>query len=210
MGARYCFEHYRDRNPDELHFNVEWIGFWFHIPGVTSDPTEVANELFDQGADVILSGIDTTEALVVAGERAAEGERVQALPYEYEGACSEAPEVCLGVPYFNWGPGYLELAREAADGSWTQAWEWVGPDWDDMNNRDTSAVGFLKGPAITEEQSRQLDQFISDLADESVVLFRGPLNFQDGTEFLAEDENAADRQIWYMKQLLEGMEGLSG
>jgi simple sugar transport system substrate-binding protein len=210
LGARYCYEHYRNRNPDELRFNVEWIGFWFHIPGVTLDPTEVTNELFEQRADVILSGIDTTEALVVASKRASEGEKVLALPYEYEGACSEAPEVCLGVPYFNWGPGYLEMIQEVAAGTWTQAWDWVGPDWDNINDRDTSAVGFLKGPALTEEQSQQLDQFITDLADESVILFKGPLNFQDGTTFLAEDEVAADRQIWYMQQLLEGMEGMSG
>ncbi len=37
----------------------------------------------------------------------------------------------------------------------------------------------------------------------------GPLNFQDGTAFLADGEAATDIQVWYLPQLLEGMEGRS-
>ena len=192
-----------------MRFNVEWIGFWFYIPGVTADPTEVANDMFDQGADVILSGIDTHEALLVADERAAAGERVLAVPYDYEGACADAPQVCLGVPYFNWGPGYLNIAQAVMEGTWEQSWEWAGPDWDDINNRDTSAVGFLKGPALSVEHTAQVEQFIDGLTDGSLDLFQGPLNYQDGTSFLIEGEVASDEQIWYMPQLLAGMEGLS-
>ena len=209
LGARYCYEHYRGQDPDQLRFIVKWIGFWFNIPGVTLDPTEVANSLFDQGADVVLSGIDTTEALVVAGQRAAKGEKVAAIPYDYEKACDEAPDVCLGVPYFNWGPGYLEIARQVKEGKWKQHWTWAGPDWKDINNRDTSAVGFVKGPALTEEESAKLDEFISGLASGQIVLFKGPLNYQDGTVYLKDGEVATDDQIWYFKQLLEGMEGPS-
>jgi simple sugar transport system substrate-binding protein len=69
LGARYCYQNYRQADPKELKFEVKWIGFWFNIPGVTLDPTQVANEFFDTGADVVVSGIDTTEALVVAGQR---------------------------------------------------------------------------------------------------------------------------------------------
>jgi simple sugar transport system substrate-binding protein len=209
LGARYCYERYRGRDADALGFRVEWIGFWFKIPGVTSDPVEVVNDLFDQGADVILSGIDTTEALVVAGERAQAGDRVWAIPYDYEGACDEAPQVCLGVPYFNWGPGYLRLAQEVIAGTWVQRWEWAYPDWNDINDRDTSVVGFVKGPGLTGEQSAQLDEFVASLADGSVHLCKGPLSFQDGSVYLAAGEIATDEQIWYMPKLLSGMEGLS-
>ena len=209
LGARYCYEHYGDQNPEDLRFLVEWIGFWFHIPEVTADPTEVANDMFDQGVDVLLSGIDTTEGLVVTTDRAVAGERVWAVHYDYEDACNEAAEVCLGVPYFNWGPGYLELARQVLEGRWIQQWQWAEPDWKDLNNHDTSAIGFLKGPALTVGQAAQLDRFIADLADGSINLFKGPLNFQDGLLFLTEGETASDTQIWYMPQLLTGMEGLS-
>ncbi|MGD8759588.1 MAG: BMP family ABC transporter substrate-binding protein, partial [Anaerolineales bacterium] len=65
LGARYCYENYRGLNPDDLGFVVTWIGFWFEIPGVTLSPTEVTHGFFDAGADVVLSGIDTTEGIVV-------------------------------------------------------------------------------------------------------------------------------------------------
>ena len=84
LGSRYCYEKYRGGNPDDLRFLVTWIGFWFNIPGVTLDPTEVANDLFNSGADVLLSGIDTTEAIVVAGQRYDRGEKVWAIPYDFE------------------------------------------------------------------------------------------------------------------------------
>jgi simple sugar transport system substrate-binding protein len=196
-------------NPDDLRMVVTWIGFWFNIPGVTLDPTEVSNDLINEGADVLVSGIDTTEAIVVTGQRAERGEAVLAIPYDYEGACDEAPEVCLGVPYFNWGPGYLERVQAVIDGEWEPQFVWVPPDWDDINNPDTSPIGFLKGPALTDEWSGQLDEFISGLADGSIKLFVGPLNYQDGSTFLGDGEEATDEQIWYMPQLLEGMEGPS-
>ena len=209
LGARYCYENYRGMDPDDLRVIVTWIGFWFNIPGVTLDPTEVSNDLINEGADVLISGIDTTEALVVTGQRAGEGERVFAVPYDYEGACDEAPDICLGVPYFNWGPGYLERVQAVMDGTWEPQFIWADPDWSNINNPDTSAVGFLKGPALEDEWATQVDEFIAGLADGSINLFVGPLNYQDGTTFLADGEEATDEQIWYMQQLLEGMEGPS-
>jgi simple sugar transport system substrate-binding protein len=209
LGARYCYENYRGMDPDDLRFIVTWIGFWFNIPGVTLDPTEVSNDLINEGADVLISGIDTTQALVVTGQRAGQGERVFAIPYDYEGACEEAPDVCLGVPYFNWGPAYVDRVKAVQEGTWEQQFVWANPDWSDINDRDSSAIGFLKGPALTEDWSAQLDQFIAGLADGSVAPFVGPINYQDGSAYLADGEKATDEQIWYMKQLLAGMEGPS-
>jgi simple sugar transport system substrate-binding protein len=37
----------------------------------------------------------------------------------------------------------------------------------------------------------------------------GPLKLQDGTQYLADGEEATDDQIWHLPQLLEGMEGAS-
>lgn len=209
LGARYCWETYRGEDPASLGFSVNWIGFWFNIPGVTLDPTQVTNDFFDSGHDVVISGIDTTEALVRAGQRAEAGEEVWAIPYDFKGACAEAPDICLGVPYFNWGPSYVELVQKAADGSFEPTFQWLGPDWADINDPDTSMIGFEKGPGLSEEASGSLDEFIAGLADGSIELYTGPLNWQDGSPFLAEGEVADDVQLWYQEQLLEGMEGAS-
>ena len=40
-------------------------------------------------------------------------------------------------------------------------------------------------------------------------LWTGPINLQDGTQYLASGVAATDEQIWYLPQLLEGMEGAS-
>ncbi len=54
-----------------------------------------------------------------------------------------------------------------------------------------------------------LDAFIAGLADGSIDLWAGPLNNQDGSVWLAEGETATPQQIWYTKQLLEGIDGAS-
>lgn len=210
LGARYCWDNLREERPaDELAFEVIWIGFWLNIPGVTLDPTQVANDFINGGSDVILSGIDTTEALIEANKATLAGNPVFAVPYDFENACSQAEEVCLGVPYFHWGPDYTREIEAARAGTWEPGWEWVGPDWNDINNPDTSAIGFHKGQGLTAENAALLDTFIDGLADGSINLFVGPLNLQDGSVFLEEGEQASDEQIWYMPQLLEGIVGQS-
>ena len=202
LGAKECYE-----GEAELKFDVVWIGFWFHIPGVTSDPTQVANEFFDAGADVIISHIDTPEALVVTSQRAAEGEDVFVVGYDYEDSCDTAPEVCLGVPYFNWGPEYLKAAQNVVDGTFAPQFVWAGPDARDWNNHDTSTIGFKKSDILTDDEVGKLDSLMNDLMNTNKNLFTGPLNFQDGSEYLADGMEATDYQIWYTSQLLEGMTG---
>ncbi|MBP1465913.1 BMP family ABC transporter substrate-binding protein [Candidatus Chloroploca sp. M-50] len=209
LGAKYCWENYRDQPADSLDFKVTWIGFWFNIPGVTLDPTRVATDFINEGNDVIISGIDTTEGLVEANKASAAGRTVWAVPYDYEDACAQGEDVCLGVPYFNWGPRYTEILGDAMEGRFESQWEWIGPDWNDINNPDTSMIGFIKGAGLTPENGALLDDFISKLADGSLNLFTGPLNFQDGTVFVADGEVADDLAVWNTPQLLEGIEGQS-
>jgi simple sugar transport system substrate-binding protein len=53
-----------------------------------------------------------------------------------------------------------------------------------------------------------LNDFIAELAG-GLNLWTGPLNYQDGTEFLADGQVASEVEIWYLSQLLEGIEGRS-
>ena len=208
LGAQYCWENYAKKDPADLTFEVNWIGFWFNIPGVTSDPTQVADGFFNNNFDVVVSGIDTTEALVEAVKMRADGKNVFAIPYDYKDACAEGADACLGVPYFNWGPAYVEVIKSAMAGSFKPFYAWNSPDWTDINNPDTSAVGFVKGSALSAETGAIVDKFIAELAS-GLNLWKGPLNLQDGTAYLADGETATDYQVWYLPQLLEGMVGLS-
>ncbi|NJD59544.1 MAG: BMP family ABC transporter substrate-binding protein [Anaerolineales bacterium] len=208
LGAKYCWTDYMGKDAAELSFKVTWIGFWFNIPGVTSDPTQVADDFFNSGYDVVISGIDTTEAVAEAKKLTTADKPAWAIPYDYKGSCEEGAEICLGVPYFNWGPSYLKYIKLAVEGNFASAFEWNGPDWSNINNPDTSAVGFEKGAALSAEAGTQLDKFIGELAG-GLNLWKGPLNLQDGTAYLNDGEVATDQQVWYLPQLLEGMEGQS-
>ncbi|HEV2357769.1 MAG TPA: hypothetical protein VGZ23_09205 [bacterium] len=186
---------------------MTWIGFWFNIPGQTLDPTKVADDFFTTGHDVVISGIDTTEALVEANKLAKAGRHVFAVPYDFKNACAEAPAVCLGVPYFNWGPAYVKAIKMVQSGAYKQYWDWNGPDWTNINAPDTSAVGFEKGSALSARAGARLDALIRAMGSRSVVLWKGPLRLQDGTSYLASGQAASDLQVWYMPQLLQGMQG---
>ncbi len=208
LGAKYCWTKVLNKNASDLTFSVTWIGNWFNIPGQTLDPTQVADDFFNNDFDVVISGIDTTEALVEAKKMTDAGKTVFAIPYDYNNACSQAPSVCLGVPYFNWGPAMLKNAQEIAAGTWKPHFEWNAPDWANFNNPDSGAVGFNIGEALSAENTTTLQKFITDLGG-GLNLWTGPLNLQDGSVFLKDGEVATDQQVWYAPQLLEGMLGNS-
>lgn len=207
LGAKYCWNK-RGGDPAALKFNVTWIGFWFNIPGVTLDPTKVVNDFFTSGSDVVISGIDTPEAIVEAGKAQAAGKAVFAIPYDFKDACAKGESACLGVPYFNWVPAYTTLINDVKAKTWKSEFTMFGPDWADINAVEKSGIGFVKGKALTADNATKLDAFIAELAG-GLNLWTGPIKLQDGTEYLKAGEVATDKQVWYMPQLLEGMQGQS-
>jgi simple sugar transport system substrate-binding protein len=208
LGAEWCWTNVLKKNAADLKFDVTWIGYWFNEPGTTLDPSKVADDFFNSGHDVVMSGIDTTEALTEAKKFHDAGKTVWAVSYDYINNCSTAPDVCLGVPYFNWGPGILAQAQKVVAGTFAQDWQWLTPDWTNINNPDTSATGFKKGTALSAAASSAVDQITAALAS-GTDLWTGPLNLQDGTVYLTAGTAATDQQIWYLPQLLQGMGGKS-
>jgi simple sugar transport system substrate-binding protein len=209
LGARYAWEKVLGKPAKDLQFKVNWIGFWFNIPGVTSDPNQVAAAFFDGGYDVVISGIDTPEALIVAKQKNGAGADVHAVSYDYKLACQGYDAVCLGVPYFNWGPEFLKVIAQGKNGKFAPTFEWLAPDFADINNPDTSIVGYAEGAALSEAARAELKKFVADLGSGKAELFAGPLNYQDGSTFLKDGEKASDKQIWFLPQLLQGMDGQS-
>ena len=209
LGAKYCWQTYRKKNPEDLKFKVVWIGFWFNIPGQTLDPTKVADDFYNSDYDVVMTGIDTPEVAVQAKKAAEAGKKVKFVHYDLKTGCNLAPDICVGVPYYNWGPTYLDQIKKARDGKFTGEFISAEPNWKDLNNPDTSAVGFEKGKALTPENDKFLTEFIKGLGDRTINLYKGPLNYQDGTPFLKDGETATPQQIWYFTKLIQGIEGAS-
>ncbi len=207
LGAKYCWENYRKKQAKDLNFKVTWIGFWFNIPGKTLDPTKVADDYYNGGYDVVMSGIDTPEVAVQGKKAADAGKPVKFVHYDLASGCTLAPNICLGVPYYNWALPYADAIQKAKDGKYQSTFTWLGPDWKNLTG-PSSMVGFNSGNALGDNK-KFLDQFIAGLGDGSINLFKGPIKFQDGSDFLKEGQTATDQQIWYLPQLLAGMEGPS-
>jgi simple sugar transport system substrate-binding protein len=209
LGARQAWVTVRGGKPEDLTFQVNWMGFWFNIPGETADPTQMAQRFFDQGFDVVISGIDTPQALIEAATRRKTGAKVFALPFNYKQACQVAEDACLGVAYYNWGPPLLALAKAVAAGTYTPDFEWLPPDFTALNDQDKSPVGFLPGAALSPEAQKALDRFVADLGSGQVNPYAGPMAYQDGTVFVMPGQTATDKDLWYCPQLLRGMTGAS-
>jgi len=208
LGAKYCWTNVLKKDPSALQFQVTWIGYWYNEPGTTLDPSKVADSFFNTGYDVVMSGIDTSEAVTEAKKMTDAGQKVWAVGYDYKNNCSAAPAVCLGVPYFNWGPGIATEVKKAMAGTFTQDWQWLGPNWTNLNDPDTSNVGFAKGQALSSAASSAVDQLTAYLAG-GKTLWTGPISLQDGTQYLASGATATPQQLWYLPQLLLGMAGSS-
>jgi simple sugar transport system substrate-binding protein len=207
LGAKLCAENYRTDLPQPISFSVTWIGYWFHNPGFTLDPSVETQKMYDNGIDVVLSGIDTPEVIQVANENVLKGREVWAVPFDYQNACAVAPDYCLGVPFYSWNPSYLKTVRAVRDGTWKQSWEWVPPNWDALSDATRTNVGWQDGNALTVAQRQKLYDFIGALKTGTMQLWAGPLLLQDGTEYVPAGQVATSEQIWYLPKLLFGMDG---
>jgi simple sugar transport system substrate-binding protein len=209
LGAKYCWEKYRGKSAADLKFKVEWIGFWFNIPGVTSDPNKVAQQFFETGTDVVVSNIDTPEAAQQADAAAQSGKKVNYVHYGHSAGCEFKPNLCVGVAYYNWGPEYTNQIKAVMDGKFAQTFVRMPADWANIDSRDKTGFGWKLGAGANDDVKKFLPEFIKGLGDGSINLLTGPIKYQDGSEFVAAGKTAALTEMWYLPQLLEGIEGKS-
>ena len=91
-----------------------------------------------------------------------------------------------------------------------QGWEWEGPNWKNINDRDKSPVGFKYRPGSEPGGAKEpASLYPGPGLGQEPSCSSGRSTLQDGTVYLKEGEKATDKQIWYLPQLLEGMEGAS-
>lgn len=218
LGARYCYSHYRALPASNVTFDVTWIGYAFRT-AETLNPFDVTRRYYRDGFDVVISGVDSAEAIVAAGLEALTGRSVKVVPYDYVDACQIAPNVCLGQPNRQWHSIYASLVRRILADDWQTDWEWLPPVWGDLNNPLVSPVGFDLGDGLSPLSSARLRGFITNLglyASNQLVptnefdlrafgLWTGELQLGDGTELAAPGQVVDPLDIWYLPQLLRGM-----
>jgi len=188
-GINSAFLHAQEVNPD-VEFRVVWVYTWFD-PAVEAD---AAQALVDAGADVVLQHTDSTAPMTVLSEAGAIGFGQASDMLQF------APEPRVSAILDVWSPYYVRRVGEAMDGTWAQAdtWEGIG---DGM-----VGIGEMTD-AIPEEVRASAAALRDSIASGAYHPFTGPINMQDGTEWLADGVVAEDGPLAGMDFYVEGITG---
>ncbi len=189
MGINAAYLGAKSVNPN-IKLKIIWVSSWFD-PGKEAD---AAKALRDQGADVIFQHTDSPAAMKLA-----EKEGIHAI-----GQASDmqafGPTAQLTALVNNWGPYYIERIEAAMDGTWKSqdVWGGTGSGMLVMANWNRSIPGDVAAAA---------DKVKGEMAAGKFHPFTGPMNKQDGTQFLGAGEVIKDGDLAGMNFYVEGIEG---
>lgn len=99
--------------------DLRFISAWFD-PGREQ---EAAESLLQAGADVIITGADTTGPVSIAGKQGR-----FAVGYDSASACDVDRAHCLTSTYWNWGVLYTQIAEQVKSGTWKPSATYVDAD----------------------------------------------------------------------------------
>lgn len=187
QGINSAFLAARSVNP-EVEFRIIWANTWFD-PALEAD---AAQTLIEQGADVIFQHTDSTAAMAIAEEAG-----IYAI-----GQASDmrafGPNAQLTAVVDNWAPYYIERVGQVMDGTWepTEVWGGLG----------TGMVQMAEfNEAIPEDIVAEAMATAEAIAAGELHPFTGPINRQDGSQWLAEGETASDDDLRGMDFFVEGI-----
>jgi basic membrane protein A and related proteins len=180
----------------ECQMDIRWIFTWF-------DPDkerQAAESLIDAGADVVITGADTTGPVQLAGEKGKWG-----IAYDSRNSCEVDTERCLTVPYWNWGPEYARLISSMMDGTFT------GEDvYFDVDSGSLGLLGFMEGetvaPGVPEEVIPLVQETLAKMQSGEMnrfSVFTGPINDNKGNEVVPAGASLTQSD-------LEGLQGIEG
>lgn len=189
-GINAAYIHAKKVNPD-VKFKIIWAYTWFD-PAKEAD---AATALIEQGADVILQHTDST-APQAAAEKAGDvitfGQASDMAEYK------PAPRVSSIID--NWAPYYIERTQAVMDGTWetSQTWDGIGPGMVEIGEITEAVPEAVKASALELKDS---------IASGAYHPFTGPLNKQDGSDWLGGGETPEDDMLLGMDFFVEGIEG---
>jgi len=172
----------------ECTMEVRWINTWY-------DPDkekQAAQSLLDAGVDIVLIGSDTPGPLTAAANA-----DKWAFTYDYVNSCSPAPEKCLGTPYWNWGPVYLDIAKQIQAGTWKP-----GNDYLDADSGIVGFYGFMDGqtpqPGVPADVVDQVKAKLADMQAGKFTrkdIFKGPINDNTGKVVIPDGVSLTDEDL---------------
>ncbi len=186
INAAYLWA--RKVNPD-VQFRIVWANTWFD-PAKEGD---AAQQLIDQGADIIMQHTDSPAAMTIAEENGiyAFGQASDMIRF--------GPNAQLTAIIDNWAPYYVERTQAVLDGVWESTDTWGG-----LDSGLTEMADYTNMPEDVAAEARELE---ASIAAGDVHPFTGPIARQDGSAWLAEGETASDEALLGMNFYVEGISG---
>ncbi len=189
-GINSAYIHAKKVNPD-VEFSVIWAYTWFD-PAKEAD---AAKALIEQGADVILQHTDSTAPQAAAAEA---GNVITFGQASDMGEYAPMPRVSSIID--NWAPYYIARTQAVMDGSWESdnTWDGIGAGMVGIGEISDAVPADVKAEALALKEA---------IANGSYHPFTGPLKKQDGSDWLAEGEEADDGTLAGMGFYVEGITG---
>ncbi len=173
-------------DPD-FEIKIVWANTWFDA----AKEADAAKALIDQGVDIITQHTDSTAPLQVAGERGIKGFGQASDMIKF------APETQLTSIVDDWGPYYIERVQAVIDGTWEQQDVWGG-----MAEGHVVMAPYTNMPDDVKKLAEETE---AKIKSDGFDPFTGPVNRQDGTQWLAEGEVAEDSVVLGMNFYVEGI-----
>ena len=172
----------------ECTMEVRWINTWY-------DPDkekQAAQSLLDAGVDIVLIGSDTPGPLVAAANAGK-----WAFTYDYVNSCKPAPDKCLGTPYWNWGPVYLDIIKQIKAGTWKPGNEYL-----DAKTGIVGFYGFMDGqtpqPGVPADVIPVIKAKLADMMSGKFTradVFKGPIKDNTGKIVIPDGKSLTDEDL---------------
>ena len=174
---------------------LRFLNAWFD-PGREQ---EAAESLLQAGADVVITGADTSGPVAVAGKH----DR-WAIGYDSAKACEVDRAHCLTSTYWNWGVLYTQIARQVHEGTWKPT-DYYG----DVDSGLLGRLGFEEGetplPGVPAEIIPTIKEKLLLFRKGSLTrfeIFSGPLRDNHGQIVIPDGKRLSQSD-------LEGLPGCS-
>jgi len=180
----------RSVNPDAT-VQVAWTSTWY-------DPAkekEAAESLLAAGADVLAQHQDSTATGEAAKEAGAKW-----VGYNSDVASADFPDTWLTSPVWNWGPRYVKLATDVANGTCDNS-----PYYGNMADGMITLGVF--GSSVDQETQDLIAEAAQGIIDGTLVPFTGPIKDNEGKEQIAAGATASLGDLLGQSYLVEGVIG---
>lgn len=175
--------------------------------------TKMVDYLVEGGNEIVVNRMGAKNQLFLehtASKKSATGGLIYAVGLDNQDVCKFAPSICIGAPYWNWGPLYTRLLDAIHKGTWAPSFELDSIQVDPTSSTvhfELNTGGIPALQSIKEPLAKTVAGLVgSDGVDNT---FKGPLCPSQGDQrpegCVAAEGRVTDEEILSMCWFVEGV-----